>query len=190
MNASGVLNPESKERANLGLEIESRVVSENIITTGWSYRPDSPLSIAEAFWRYMTLKSPELNRKILLQRHSRDTVGDAFFTRLLVEKKKIPKDQVIYLITSDYHCKRAKEIFEFVFPPSYTIYTSGSFTSNVNPSVEKKEKDSLHAFRRSFLGIKPSDIKGIYGVLRSCHPFYNGDTFAQLDSLEEIMMKL
>ena len=190
MSASGELNSESKGRADLALRWEARIKSEKIITTGWDYRSDSSLTISEAFGRYLVFKKPELSSKILFQSYSRDTVGDAFFTRLLVEKKKIPCDQGIHIITSDYHCRRAKEIFEFVFPSAYAVNASGSPTKNMNPSLQKKESESLLAFRRSFLGIRDSDIQDIYKVLRNSHPYYNGDVFAKIDSLEKIISEI
>ena len=116
-------------------------------------------------------------KKILLSKKSRDTVGDAVFLRLdfnnYLKKKKIA------VITSDYHVKRAQIIFDFVFGKEYKIKVYG-VSINSDNRTKKREDLSLNEFKRTFDGINKGDIDGIYKRLITAHPYYNGDIYGSI----------
>ncbi len=107
------------------------------------------------------LKRGTSKKKIFLQRLSVDTIGDAFFTRLiLTDPMKLKK---ILVITSDHHMPRAKKIFERIFSlkPLSFRYHLGFLTAsdkNLDPKTinarAKKEKEHLSVFLKHTKSLK------------------------------------
>ena len=119
MDKFGNLNCESKIRCSKAAEIFQKNPNSYLITSGWAYRDDCDLSIAEAFKNHLVkIHSIEKNR-IICEKNSKDTVGDAIFTRLNIISKTDYKK--IAIVTSSYHKERAQEIFTFVILECLTI---------------------------------------------------------------------
>ena len=111
MDKDGVLNKESSLRANLAAQMARDYKIPFVITCGWAYRADSDVKIADAFKSYI-VKLGVRAEQILTEENSRDTVGDAVFTRLnLVEPLGLRK---FYVVTSNYHVPRTTKVFNFV----------------------------------------------------------------------------
>jgi len=172
MDASGNLNPESSARAAKAAEVFFRTSAQYIVTCGWNYRPDSDLAIADAFSRELQGRHGIPENQILADRSSRDTVGDAIFTKVHLA---IPhKWTQLIIVTSDYHVARCSEIFSFIYGEAFRLDVVGAEV-NAPPNVQEQERLSLTAFRSTFSGIRPGDDLGILRQLRERHPFYNGD---------------
>ena len=88
MNKDGILNKESKSRAFKAIDIYSKYSIKYIITSGWNYRKDSEINISDAFKSFITSNSSIQENKIISSSTSRDTVGDAFFTKTEIIKPK------------------------------------------------------------------------------------------------------
>lgn len=174
MDKNGILNTESSLRMNYAIECFQKNENTFLITCGWAYRDDSPVTIADAMKIYAVKEKNISPRLIITERNSRDTVGDAIF----VKKNIIPKKNwiKIIVITSDYHASRTDEIFTYVFGKNYNVEVKSVRTKS-NDKYVKNEKKSLDAFHKTFSGVKPGDIYSIYQCLCSKHPFYNGDIY-------------
>ena len=174
MNKDGDLNAESKLRADKAVSIFKDNNSQKIITCGWAYRDDSNLKISEAIRLYLIKNHKIKSKDILLEPKSRDTVGDAVFTRKdLVENFNFKK---LAVITSNYHINRAKYIFKFVYGNKFDIcFFNSDFNNNL--SNRESEEDSLKIFKKTFNGIKEGDINSIYNRMLIGHPLYNGDIY-------------
>jgi len=169
MDAQGVLNDESKARVEFALELFTKWPDAHIITSGWAYRKDSTICIGDALkWYSVEIGIPE--EKIIVDVQSKDTVGDAIFTKVNVVMPQGWKK--IAVVTSDYHVNRTKEIFTFIFGPEYEIqvWGVGNFT---NSEKVKAENNSLKAFYDTFQGIKAGDTASILHRLKERHPFYS-----------------
>ena len=168
MNSFGVLNSESKSRADKAAEI-FKLSASKIITCGCAYREDSALKIAEAMKNYLINRHKISSMNIVIEPNSRDTVGDAVYTRkFLIDKLGFKK---IAVITSSYHIARAKHIFHFVYDKNYEISLI-SCDLNKDINKEESERESLKKFKKTFYGIKHGDIDSIHKRMLKKHPLY------------------
>lgn len=176
MDADGTLNEESAKRAAKAAEIFDEYSARAIVTCGWSYRSDSQITIADAFRSHLMKFHGISEKDILLERCSRDTVGDAFFTKVNIIEPEGWKSLAV--VTSDYHTYRTKEIFEFIYGDGFKLQFFGAAIGG--PDRRSSEMDSLLAFKRTFEGAQRGDSGAIYQALRSRHPFYNGSVFPRV----------
>jgi len=176
MDINGNLNAESLGRINLACEQYFNKVSDKLITCGWDYRKDSELFIGNVLKSYaINLGVPA--EVIIAELNSRDTVGDAFFTKVNIIEKTNWKNLLV--VTSDYHVLRTAKIFNFIYGPSYEINVIGAPGSE---SAEKKisEEKSTIAFENTFKGVEPGNDKEIFERLSNSHPFYNGKIYSKI----------
>lgn len=172
MNGDGSLNLESELRAKKAVETYNQLNAQFLVTCGWNYRNDQNLTIAEAFKNYITSNSSIPPNNILMETLSKDTVGDAYFTKV---RLAIPKKWVdICVVTSNYHMERTREIFNMIYGENYKIDFVGTDVPN-NTKMLESELISLNAFRSTFLGVARGDDVEILSRLKKNHPYYNGE---------------
>ena len=190
MNSRAELNSESIARINLATDFERFQESNLIILCGWAYRPDSDIAIADAMKCYLLENHPDFVHKAVSQRMSRDTVGDAVFSRIYIDKfvGNCAFD-VVNIFTSDYHVARTEEIFTFVFGDKIPVLVRGAPGFD-DEQTKVKEENSLRAFRSTFSGVLPGDLQSIYVKLQNSHPFYNGVIFPKILGMCEVISQL
>jgi uncharacterized SAM-binding protein YcdF (DUF218 family) len=171
MDKLGMLNEESASRMDIAIKAFHEKLAPQIITCGWAYRNDSAITIADAMKQYAIDIGGVPFRSILTEKSSRDTVGDAIFTKKFFATKMEWKN--VLVATSDYHVSRASEIFEYVYGKSYIIEVTGAVTNATQEQV-KSEKESIKAFYETFEGIKAGEDSLIHKRLCESHPYYNG----------------
>jgi hypothetical protein len=176
MDSQGNLNEESAARIDYAAAYESERQSYLIVLCGWAYREDSKLAIADAMYAYLKLNHPSLASRTVCQRLSRDTVGDALFSRMYLDSALVETGYSVHVFTSDYHVKRTTEIFNFFFrgASEVSVFGAPGFTS---PQACRKELDSLLAFRETFKDIPAGDVHRALATLCEKHPFYNGKSY-------------
>jgi len=177
MNRDGKLNIESSSRMNIAIDAFNNNEAPYIITCGWAYRDDSSITIADAMKKYAANNHKIPYCSIITETKSRDTVGDAVFTKKNIISVKTWRNLLV--ITSDYHVIRTNEIFTYVYGKQYSIRVRGAIT-NKKDEQSDNEKKSTNAFHETFLGIKSGDDRSIYKCLCEKHPFYNGIIYAQI----------
>ena len=171
MDANGVLNLESIARAKKAVEIFNEKNIPYLVTSGWAYRKDSEIKIAVAFKHYLVENLHVNPKKILTELNSRDTVGDAFFTKINLA---VPLSwKKICVVTSNYHVERANEIFNLIYGNKFLINTYGADVIH-DDSVVNNELSSINIFRKTFLGVEIGNDNQILSRLQEAHPFYNG----------------
>ena len=183
MGSEGELNVETKARIDSAVKLHHKLPSDVILLCGWAYRPDCSIAIADAMKSYILAQFPGLAEKIVCQKLSRDTVGDAVFARIyLSEIFEGISSFNLNVITSDYHAKRTQEIFDFVFGKCSSINVPGvpGFTDEGSAA---KEIRSLEAFRNTFSDANAGDLNSIYLSLMNNHPFYNGFIHPRIDDM-------
>lgn len=190
MSSNGELNNETKSRVELAASLDKLVSSEMILLCGWCYRPDCELPIADAMNSYLINEYPDLGPKILCQRHSRDTVGDAIFSRIFTQDRGFGVVTPVHVVTSDYHVPRVSEIFNFVYGADYNITVHGSTTFPDPALSSQSETDSLKAFRSTFSEIEIGDLPSMLSTLRKRHPYYNGETFPRIGDDSQVIKLL
>lgn len=171
MDKVGKLNKESSSRVDIAIEAFHKNLAPYVITCGWAYRGDSPIAIADAMKKYAIEIGGVPSGSILTEKNSRDTVGDAVFTKKYIASKREWKN--ILVATSDYHAARAYEIFSYVYGNQYIIKVLGAITATTEAQLKNEEK-SVIAFHETFVNIKSGDDALIFKRLCEKHPFYNG----------------
>jgi len=190
MNSKGELNAESIARIDLAAKLDSEFRSDFIMLCGWAYRTDCPLTIAEAMNKYILSQYSELAKRAVCQDLSRDTVGDAVFTRLYLHALFVDISCVdLIVITSDYHVGRAQQVFDFILGSTSSISVKG-VPGFSGPMSETKERQSLAAFRHTFSKSTAGDLDSIYFCLRNRHPFYDGTIYPRIEDLSTVSFRL
>jgi uncharacterized SAM-binding protein YcdF (DUF218 family) len=178
MDVYGVLNEESSSRMDLAIKEYEIKRAPFIITCGWNYRSDTHIKIADSMKTFAINSGKILSDKIFTEIQSRDTVGDAVFTKRNFALKK--DWNKLLVISSDYHVSRVKEIFSFIYGNDYIIDVKGAYTKDSDSNKENELK-SLGIFNETFKGIESGNDFLIFKRLVQKHPFYNGDVYPKVD---------
>ncbi len=170
MSADGILNFESRSRCDLASNLIKKGHSPLIITCGWNYRSDSKIKIADALKAYLIESGVRVDQ-IISDVNSRDTVGDAVFTRVnIAEPMGLTS---ICVVTSVYHVPRVQKIFDFVYGKKVKITVFGVDVPFTRKIIHK-ELASMLTFYNTFSGVDAGDLNRIIDTLKLKHPFYNG----------------
>lgn len=171
MSRKGKLNTESASRMDAAIDAYNNFEASYVITCGWAYRDDSPLTLADAMKAY-AIKSQKISPDtIITETKSRDTVGDAIFSKRNILSNRGWRKLMV--ITSDYHIPRTHEIFTYVYGMQYTVNVIGVPTDK-NEKQSEKEITSLYTFHKTFFGINAGDDISMHNRLCEKHPYYNG----------------
>ena len=177
MDESGQLNKESCSRLDLAIDLFRKNKHAFIITSGWDYYTEYNITIADAMKSYIVKNSHISDELVLTETNSRDTVGDAIFTKINIVKKMSMNNLLI--VTSDYHVSRVDKIFSYIYGEQYIVKVIGSKTTKKKELSELEDK-SLNVFYKTFNGIKSGDDVLIFKRLCSDHPYYNGDLYPKI----------
>lgn len=170
MDANGIPNQDSRARAELAAIIAKEQSIECIITSGWAYRNDCKMTLADCMKEYLVHCGLAAS-KIITENNSRDTVGDAYFTRINIAKPMSFSN--LCVVTSDYHLDRAKLIFDFVYAENYQIDLIAAKGQGDALTITNEER-SKEAFKQTFSGIQRGNMLAIAERMRTQHPLYNG----------------
>jgi len=177
MDESGQLNKESCARLDLAINIFRMNKHAFMVTSGWDYCFEYNIAIADAMKLYIVNNSNISEELILADTNSRDTVGDALFTKINIIKKKSMKNLLV--VTSDYHVPRVNKIFSYIYGKEYIVNALGVKTNKTKELSEREDK-SLNVFYKTFNGIKSGDDDLMYKRLSADHPYYNGDIYPKI----------
>lgn len=191
MDKNGSLNNETSQRVALAAQIDRELSSLALILCGWAYRADSDITIAGAMKNHIEHSRPDLIGKLLIQPLSRDTVGDAFFTRILLQHIRKVSEPNIVIVTSNYHARRALDIFNFIFHGyARHVRVKGCELPGGDSSRLLSELQSTGAFRKTFRGVDYGDMNAIHDAMAVRHPFYNGSVYPAIGTLESAVDEL
>lgn len=181
MDEHGVLNDETRARVDLAVDALKNARAPLLVTCGWAYRADSALCIADAMRQYAISARKVEDAAIITETNSRDTVGDAVFTKLNLA---IPRAWTkLLVVTSGYHAERSRAIFSFVYGSSISIEAIGADGLD-DEQLRSSEQASMQAFVNTFEGISAGDDVNIFARLRERHPFYNGQVHPKIPDRE------
>lgn len=177
MDQDGKLSAETQARVEAAMQLRMSGAAGQLILTGWAYRRDSSQPVAQAIRQSILANYDIHDTDILVSTSARDTVGDAFFTRL--EFNDQLADKRVAVVTSDYHAQRAQMIFDFVYADFAVADVRGAAVSS-SPQILAHEQRSCAAFTRTFTGVAPGQMEQIGPALYARHPFYNGDVYEKM----------
>jgi len=161
------IHAELKGRMDVAIQLFRDKNANYLILSGGKTNPSIDLSEAEVMKDYALMKVIP-SEAIILEENSMDTIGNAYFTRKIVDKIKCLD---IYVISSCYHMKRVKFIFEMCYGENYNMFFNYCFPFH-NQNAEKKEKDSIKLAKDFFKNIMPGDLDKIEKRLFSIHALY------------------
>lgn len=172
MDRSGKLNDETTARLTLACDLLQENEGALLVPCGWAYRDDSGICIADAMESFAVRTLGVSRDCILPERASRDTVGDAIFTKRHLANPRRWTDIVV--VTSAYHTERTRQIFSFVYGRPIVVAAA---LSPDTEALRAAEARSSRAFLTTFDGVKAGDDEAIWERLRTRHPFYNGEVY-------------
>lgn len=177
MDRDGRLGEESRARADKAAAL-ARQYGCPIACMGWSYRDDTDLCVSEALAAYLESAHGFPRSQLLLDRESRDTVGDAIYSKRKF-LHRMPRRRAC-VVTSAYHVERARRVFEFVYGQDAAITVVGADV-NISQEIIAHERNSQDAFSTTFSGVAAGDDEAIFSRLLERHPFYNGAVYPRAD---------
>ncbi len=166
------LSIDSINRIKKSVDVFKEQKSSYLITTGWAYTSsiDKPLSSIMADYAVQNLK---ISRKYLFEEpNPKDTVGEAYFLKknFCYQHKQIKN---LYIVTSDWHLERAKEIFEFIFSnKNDQIIHFITILGDKKFKVQELSNNSITKFREMTKSCKRGDLEEIYSKMRIYHSLY------------------
>lgn len=171
MDQSGELVAESKLRVEIAADYYFKNTNAKFITSGANCTEGSEFFLGNQMKNYaMQLGVPA--HRILTDLESKDTVGDALFTKINIVKNK--DWQRLLIVTSDYHIERARKIFSFIYGAKYLIEFVGVKTK-LDENRLVLERNSYKEFLSTFKGIDSGHDEAILKRLLEKHPFYCTD---------------
>lgn len=130
---------------------------------------------------------------ILVERKSRDTVGNICFSKQIV--KKFPNWRNVLVITTKGHEARSKQSFQKVFGGRYRFVFIGvptklsSFRNNPNRKKYERHIQQI-IFERFFKNCKDGDDKTFWKIMKKYHPAHSRSKEAKQLAKEIIQAKL
>lgn len=157
-------NKETLLRSNYGFKLSKK--DDLIISLGW----DGGLgvkSISDRVKDYLISKFNLPEKNIISIPLSKDTVGDAFFSREFLFRENI-NFKKIKIVTNQWHMNRTKIIFNYIFNNDPRL----SFFEVISKKPKKINEDSsLKSFYKTF-DINETDFNKIKENLFINHPLY------------------
>ena len=162
--AAREIHEELKRRLDVAISISVR--GSKILLSGGLTNPALQKSEARIMMEYITAHGiPESS--VILEENSLDTIGNGVFSALIL--KKMPKPEIIRVVSSCYPMKRAEFIFMRCLGPSFNLdFSHCSYFSRDDIDEGRSMKSAEEFFR----GIPPGDIQSIRDHLLSTHPLY------------------
>ena len=169
------LSSDSIRRLEKTATIFNEKALDFFVTTGWSYKDSMTKPLSSLMSKAASIKFQIPSNKILELPEAKDTVGEALFLKKLSLNLSHEVSK-IYVITSDWHSKRAKEIFKYIFNNEKDPSLVFNEIKGSNLEYEKEKKNnSINKFRKIMINCKSGDFDSIFKEIMTSHPLYNSE---------------
>lgn len=162
-----------KGRVDVGVRLLKEEPDRQLLMCGGETNPEVPYAESEVMKRHAVEKGADPDR-VLTERRSKDTVGNAYFARRMVEDRL--DTSRITLVTSSYHLARSIYVFEHCFGDEYDVRAPDCYESSVSAS-EAGEARSMSLNRQLFAGVQPGDMATIRRRMIDRHALYSAADF-------------
>lgn len=176
MEQNGVVDPQIRLRVRESVRLWRNGLAPRVIMSGRSglAAPDPPTARTEAramaaYARTLGLPRPA----ILTENFSRDTIGNAYFTKTSLLEPHGWRNLVI--VTSDYHVLRSRYIFKKILGPRYRfkMHSAPSLFTNLQLDSRMAKEHGLYELARRLLDqVLDGDDAEIGYRLMTRHPVY------------------
>ncbi|MCH9845587.1 MAG: YdcF family protein [Alphaproteobacteria bacterium] len=176
IDAHAVPDAQTRARLDKVAQLYANGLVTRIMVMGWAYRDDTSISLAQGMKNHLMTSHHLPDSSIIANEKSRDTVGDAFFSRQIYDKMQC-QNQTLVVITSDYHVARAEIIFKFIYGDGYRIDVIGTIADaegaqQADRRLQEAEQASLAAFYKTFKLAQKGDLQSISDAIYELHPLY------------------
>ncbi len=171
------LPKEAKQRCDKAIEVYHKYQPKYLITSGkYSYKlKKAPPKTESQLMKEYLIDQGVPQKQILKEEHSKDTFGNAYFTKhYVVDIKKLTN---IAIVTSDYHIPKSAFLFRKIFGPNYTLHfipTKSDHNKSELRKLQTRELMVKQILQRYLSHIKEGDDKALRKFLYTKHPIYKG----------------
>jgi len=121
------------------------------------------------------IKNQISQEDIILEEESRDTQGNAYFTKQLVKKNNWKN---VLVVTSDFHLLKTKFFFDFIYGPEYNIQyleVNSNLPKEKTRDISKSEKKSQEIMEKIYTEnkIQKGEDKKIKVLLEKFYSKFN-----------------
>lgn len=167
---SSEIHDQLKGRMDTGISYFKETNSDWLIVSGAATNPDVSKAECDVMYEYAVNQGVDPSN-ILRERNAKDTVGNGYFSRRLIDQLDIDSS-TIHVVSSCYHMERSKYIFEYCFGPAYTIDTSHCHEYRDTPE-SSRERQKMDQVEELLGDISPGEIDVIQDRLVESHDLYN-----------------
>jgi len=193
INQDGSLPDNLKLRVSKGVQLYTQGLAKNIVMSGnYSFWLDDsreiPFRSEASAMREYALMLGVLETDIFIEEKSKDTLGNAFFTKIDYLEKNDWKQ--VMVVTSDFHLKRTKFVFDHVLGPQYAIeYYPVLLDLSADEKREKeaRETNTTNILRALMRDIPSGDTEAIRKAMHQKHPGYAANPEISFDQLREML---
>ncbi|ASI13845.1 YdcF family SAM-binding protein [Candidatus Mancarchaeum acidiphilum] len=166
------IDDELKGRLSVAQDLFKNGSISQVIVSGGTTNPSINMSEAEIMENYLvSIGVP--NDKIIKEESALDTIGNAYFSMLKLNG--LSGISTVYIVTSCWHMKRSKYIFEMTFGDKYKMNFDHCFDyhdEDLDNELQEHEKKSMALAEKFFEGITPGDMEEIKYRLYKFHEYY------------------
>jgi uncharacterized SAM-binding protein YcdF (DUF218 family) len=180
IHADGTIPIITQYRAEKAAELFKEKLAPNLLISAgyWGFQRFIPPNTEAKPMKEIAIKMGVPKSKIILEETSRDTLGNAYFTRLITDKNKWKK---IIVVTSKDHYIRTKYYFEKVYGPGYELQFSLAKTGLSKKEINKIIKfEKIAMYLASLKKIKAGDLEKIKEYIFKKHIMYNGSILKKI----------
>jgi len=175
INPDGSLREITIDRIKKGIKLFRRNITDWIIASGAygfmeNYVP--PITEAKAMAKYLENNGVP-KEKIILEEKSKDTIGNAYFTKVNVLEPRKWYNPIV--VTSNFHIPRTRYIFKKVLGKKYNVSfvkVTSKLPRDLLERIRIKEQKVLNLLKRWTKEIEDGDDKSLKKFLYTEHPAY------------------
>lgn len=174
----------TKERLKAFVKRKRKFLNTPIILSGgysvwFSKKPK--YTEAQVMKNYL-IKNSFSKKLLFIEDNSRDTIGNAYFSKQIV--KKFPKCRNILIVTTKGHAGRSEWIFKKVFGKKYkfSFWEVPSYLPSFanNPGRKAYESYLIKTYKWLLSGAAEGDDKNICKLMKKLHPAYSNSKRARM----------
>jgi uncharacterized SAM-binding protein YcdF (DUF218 family) len=167
------IHPTLRRRMDAGLELLEADETRPLVVTGGQSNPSIPLTEASVMRDY-ALRQGVDRARIHLEHAAQDTIGNAFFTRQIVDV--LGADRVT-AVSSTSHLPRVRFVFDQCFGDGYELTVtdgeSADAAESVDPEARRRERKKHRRNQEFFEPVKRGDLDAVRHRLATAHDYYN-----------------
>ncbi len=158
--------PEMVKRVACGVEAATGMAEGQCMLMFSGGRTAGTISEAAIMHRVYEEMYPRASIPSVLENRSLDTIGNAFFCSLLLERMNHGS---VIIVTSPYHVNRSRYLFSFMLGHGVSFRTFGP----VPGAYTSEERKSMLMAKEMLKGLKRGDLKAIWRRMTDLHPLYS-----------------